>query len=229
MTTHTATREHRRIYWTSLHDLGATKAEIGAAFGVSRERVRQVIGNTGHRPFSDIIAIMRVIRGSQVTTWNAVWRHFPSTSPKTIQRAVEAIGLRDVVERLFRMRARWMAHGTRAGYTTYGCRCAACVTGYRDAMEAFRDRVRDEGRVPHGTLGGFSNYGCKCPRCWDAKKAYERSEGVKAIKKRSKQRAARRGCPPDKHGTSSGYDYYRCRCQVCKAFVAARWQARKSR
>lgn len=44
----------------------------------------------------------------------------------------------------------------------------------------------------------------------------------------SRQRAAARGCPPDKHGTTTGYNHYLCRCTKCTTW-ARRDKARRRR
>ena len=43
----------------------------------------------------------------------------------------------------------------------------------------------------------------------------------------SRQRAAKRGCPPDKHGTSTGYSYYQCTCTLCSKASRLYRQARR--
>jgi hypothetical protein len=44
----------------------------------------------------------------------------------------------------------------------------------------------------------------------------------------SRQRAAKRGCPPDKHGTSTGYSHYKCSCTKCSKW-ARQYKAQRRR
>lgn len=43
----------------------------------------------------------------------------------------------------------------------------------------------------------------------------------------SRQRASKRGCPPDKHGTSTGYSYYQCGCTKCTKWAREYKQHRR--
>lgn len=45
------------------------------------------------------------------------------------------------------------------------------------------------------------------PECQRVRKTRQSEE--------SRQRAAKKGCPPDKHGTSTGYSHYKCDCEKC--------------
>lgn len=40
------------------------------------------------------------------------------------------------------------------------------------------------------------------------------------LRESSRQKATKRGCPPDKHGTSTGYTYYKCDCAACRKWAA---------
>lgn len=43
----------------------------------------------------------------------------------------------------------------------------------------------------------------------------------------SRQRAVKRGCPPDKHGTCTGYTQYKCDCERCKGWARSYKQHRR--
>lgn len=41
-----------------------------------------------------------------------------------------------------------------------------------------------------------------------------------AMNEKSRQRAAAKGCPPDKHGTVTGYSHYKCSCTRCRKWAS---------
>lgn len=51
-----------------------------------------------------------------------------------------------------------------------------------------------------------------------------------AQREESRQRAAKRGCPPHMHGTCAGYTQYKCDCDACKLWARtykADWRSKR--
>lgn len=211
-------RRNRRTLWVSLWDCGATLVEIGEAFQVSRERVRQVIGNRGQGPKVDPIRVLRVVRSDRtIKSWNSICKA-TGNAETTLRAMLQSLDLAESVGRLFRMRFSAYNRGRRLYEGTRSER-------QRAACAVMRERALANGSIPHGTANGYTNYRCRCDICRQAANARNNA----AAKKASMSKARRRGCPPDKHGTTSGYAYYACRCELCRANQAAKWQARKAR
>ena len=61
-------------------------------------------------------------------------------------------------------------------------------------------------------IGGHGRAPITCsPECQRKRKTRKSEE--------SRQRAAKRGCPPDKHGTSTGYSHFKCDCHLCSKWA----------
>lgn len=72
-----------------------------------------------------------------------------------------------------------------------------------------------------GILGRTGRAPMTCsPDCQRARKTRQSEQ--------SRQRAAKRGCPPDKHGTSTGYSHYKCDCSLCSRW-ARQYKAQRRR
>lgn len=127
-------------------------------------------------------------------------------------------------------------HGTRSGYSRYGCRCDLCS----EAEKQYRAQLKAEkiSEQLHGTIAGY-NRGCRQPCCRTAQQEYDAKRGSSAARLgRDKptapqlprhtaasaapwlqyDRAARRWIstrPGLQHGTTTAHRNYRCRCQPC--------------
>ncbi len=213
-------REARRLYWKSLADCGASRQDIAEAFGVSRERVRQVIGNHGGAVKPDPLRVVRMVRTDRtIRGWRtlALRSGHPLT---TLRPMLVTLGLDAPIGRLLRWRKRAMWRGKRKHEGDYAQRRKAA----RLAMQA---RARANGTIPHGTPSGYGNYRCRCDACRAAWTPYSRR-----VRRSAAAKAKQRGCPMEKHGTLSGYQYYGCRCQGCRAaqrdYGRARYAATKA-
>lgn len=212
----------RTAYMQGLARCGMAYVDIGHLFGLTRERVRQLVGNTTHyhHPEAhDPLRIMRRIRERDCTTFPAAWWD-----------TIEGLGLRTAVERLVRLRrrrdnrARWgrpeyaAPHGTGTRYQYHGCRCDECRAWNREHMRRFIAKRRNTTPPAHNYTG-YQLYGCRCPTC---------KEAYRVTQKRGRIAAKHRPCPPNRHG-GTGYQYYGCRCDVCRAWASSRARARRER
>jgi hypothetical protein len=107
---------------------GQTMDETGAQFGISRERVRQLLvrqGVTerrGHRADIDPLAIMRELRKPETTSYTAIAATLGLYSSQ-VTHTLHALGVGAAAKRLFRWRrdrailARFVALAHRLGHT----------------------------------------------------------------------------------------------------------------
>lgn len=118
--------EDRRRLWSSLVATGATLQEIGETYGVTWQRVQQVVGQ-GHRPCpgADPVALLRAIRSDRtLMTWSRLpWR---------AQDTLYELGLLNAVERLFQWRQRRAQRELRAAH-----------------LQQIHQFVADHGRTPY--------------------------------------------------------------------------------
>lgn len=60
-------------------------------------------------------------------------------------------------------------HGTRSGYSNYGCKCDPCREAERDYRRSYTRQYTGTGPVPegvrHGTRYAYKRYGCRCEEC----------------------------------------------------------------
>jgi hypothetical protein len=111
----------RNRLMTALVDEGRTLTEVGEAFGVSRERVRQIYNRAkGHAPHRKnhgrvtALPSLRAIRENPaIASWAALGRYLDTGKGEIKQRdwsslqiALDELGMLRVVERLFRLRTR---------------------------------------------------------------------------------------------------------------------------
>lgn len=119
---------------------GLTFAAIGRRFGVTRERIRQVVAAQGQRSLTHE-------------------RQRAESSYKRIARAVAVAAgyeLRSATSGTHK-------HGTRSSYVHAGCRCDECRAAQRAYMRTLRGRT-----PPTHSYSGYTNYGCRCAVCTQA-------------------------------------------------------------
>jgi hypothetical protein len=218
--------EWRQDRWRAAVLYGMSLTDIGAAEGLTRERVRQVVGSAWQ---------VERKREALVTQNAAIVQlrvDHPDLTIKDIAGQVGRVGT-DVSAVLraagLELRAhRTPRHGTLTEYTLHRCRCEACVATKRasEARKFQRLRLTSPEHIPHG-LNGARNYGCRCDVCVAAIRAANKTPSHKDAQWRSQARAVLAGCPPEKHGTLSGYQYHGCRCDLCRAAMSDRWRQRK--
>lgn len=93
-------------------------------------------------------------------------------------------------------------HGETYTYTK-GCRCDACVAGWRSYQSAWKAALLANPATTHGVRVTYAA-GCRCAPCREANAAYN-------MHRKSVVRNAR----PTPHGTLDGYQSFGCRCEDC--------------
>jgi len=204
---------------------GETLAAVGARFGVSRERVRQVVHRAGvvapfgyraPRPVCTAEGCERPVtrngRRGEFSPWCRAHRKTMLEHGTPLRPA--RVLLRD-------------QHGTLSCYRYFegtGCRCELCVAAHvaflgTQLQKRLTDEARRAERLPHGTASGYTNWRCVCEQCRKAYRAY-----VKERRRRLRERGA---AHPElvPHGTPSGYYWWGCHCEACRA--AERRRARR--
>lgn len=92
-----------------MRESGAKLGEIGAAFGFTRERARQILLRNGHRKGRalavDPINILRAARSPDARRMEDVPR-LANAAPDDVYRALRALGVRPALLRLYRLRRR---------------------------------------------------------------------------------------------------------------------------
>jgi len=155
---------------------GLTLAAVGERYGLSAERVRQLIS-----PLRGYVA-NRQPRGQAARTAEIVAAHKRIVARETTSaEEAERLGYASAASFRFalyslglRIGRPPLGHGTYASYQR-GCRCDECTESMR---EHYRQRY-EEGPKRHGTASGYSNYRCRCPKCKAAWRAHRRALRVR--------------------------------------------------
>jgi Fe-S cluster assembly iron-binding protein IscA len=140
----TATKDQKvgealRLFWNE----GKNYAEIGQLFGMSRQRIHQLIPGEGAK--------------------KQALRKLEKDKLKKEKR----------IELLARVEQNKNNHGTEYTYKYYGCRCDLCKAANTQAMAERRSRVRltvdlNSADIIHGTTNTYRYYGCRCDKCKEA-------------------------------------------------------------
>lgn len=171
----------RAVEMGLLYSRGLTTQEIADQYGVSRQRVHQLIkpfGLTGHygkRKQDERVqrlteACARIRTGESTSVEEA--ERLGYSSAGTLRGALNELGLR--------LRDDWAPaeHGTLRRYRQ-GCKCDECRRAHREVMHEVRaNHVITE----HGLATNYVNYGCRCPECKEAVRIQRR-----ALKARKRQ------------------------------------------
>lgn len=164
----------RAVEMGLLYSRGLTTQEIADQYGISRQRVHQLIkpfglpGHYGKRKQDE-----RVRRLTQAC---ARIRSGESTSAEEAERLgyANAATLRGTLNELgLRLRDDWKpgAHGTVLRYRQ-GCKCDECRRAHRELMNEVRAKhVITE----HGLATNYVNYGCRCTECKEAVRLQRRA------------------------------------------------------
>src|ERR1043166_3390219 len=225
-----------RLYFEEHHTL----EQIGTAYGVTRERARQIIAS--HPDTEARRTAMRERREAAIAAALDALRADPNLS---VKRAAEQFDVSDHILRarvkqagmvpterpggIPRRRRTDPPHGVRRALNQrLRCRCDICTAALREYNRTMRvgmwfRAVNGDPTVPHGTISGFTNWGCRCERCEAVGPPYTR----KQLRRWHKRvlREVRNGTREIKHhGTQYAYMTYGCRCDRCKAAHAEFYQ-----
>lgn len=157
----------RAVEMGLLYSRGLTLQEIADQYGVSRQRVYQIIepfGLTSHygkRKQDERVrrlteACARIRTGDSTSSEEAERLGYASAG--TLRGALNELGLR--------LREEWQAadHGTVRRYRQ-GCKCDECRRAHREDLYASR---QNHVITEHGLATNYVNYGCRCPGCKEA-------------------------------------------------------------
>lgn len=164
---------------------GLSYGQIGERFGITRQRVGQLLGPLGlaRDPGHAKIAREQKLRASYArleaggTTLAEEAEALGYGSGESLRSAFYELGLR------FKQEKAIPEHGTLARYRSrrHPCSCEEC----RRANREHQDRLRGEEPPNHGTYSGYINYGCRCKACKEAHRVTVRMR--RAEKRRRKE------------------------------------------
>ena len=151
---------------------GLSYAQIGERYGISRQRVHQILrpfGLTPHwgkrraRERLDVItaAYERVLAGESLTV---LADELGYANGESLRNTFLALGLH--------MPRSSPEHGTRYRYDE-GCRCDACIV----AMRAYK-QAQSEREPPEHGVSGYFNFACRCQVCTEAGRRYQRQKNI---------------------------------------------------
>lgn len=151
---------------------GETLAGVGKDYGVSRQRIEQIVQKAGIkvgiRRSPTVDAMVRDYQGGESLDIIAARHGYPYA----LARA--ALQNRGIIVPPKPPHRKYLStpHGTLYGYVYYGCRCDECVMGQRIArrQEHVNRLARADSLPPekHGSASTYTNYGCRCQPCTKA-------------------------------------------------------------
>lgn len=155
---------------------GLTYGQIGERYGITRQRVGQLLGplELARDRGQAKIAREQRLRASHArlqsgtVTLAEEAENLGYASAESLRSAFYELGLR------YSAPAKPVPeHGTIARYRSriHGCRCEEC----RRANAEHQNRLRGEEPPNHGTYSGYINYGCRCKACKEAHRATVRA------------------------------------------------------
>lgn len=196
-------REWRALRYEAAQAAGLTLEQIAKQEGISRERVRQIVGGSKREHYQKQMVVRCRRNHPEWTT--AVIAEIVGRKEWFVRQALKDAGLRTRAHKpkqtraeRARKRREWMAQ-------------------------------RDRTHVPHGTADGYRNWACRCEDCRVANRESQKTAKHKAATKACGVKAKARGCPLNRHGTTGGYMYYGCRCDLCRTAMRSRWRETDSR
>jgi hypothetical protein len=161
-------REMGRLY----AEEGQTYEEIGEIYGVTRQRVAQILspfGFTAHygkRKRTERAQVLREIHARIQAGETTLAEQGPLlgyADGESLRHAMLAMNLRFP-------RPPSPEHGAAWRYNK-GCHCPECTEAYRVYVR--EKRGKREART-HGTPSSYINYGCRCQACREAAARYRR-------------------------------------------------------
>jgi hypothetical protein len=165
---------------------GLSYAQIGEEYGLSRQRVGQLLGPLGlardREQGSKIIREQRLravharVIGGEVTLERAA-ADLGYASGESLRSAFYDLGMTVVLD------VEPPPHGTASRYRSrrYACRCDECRRANREKCAELRGQEPPQ----HGTYSGYVNYGCRCKACKEANRLTVRAR--RAAKRQRKE------------------------------------------
>lgn len=158
---------------------GLTYREIAERYGISRQRVAQLLEPFGFprhwgrrrqlERARTLEAVHERVRSGE-TSLRDEWEALGYASEDSLRNALLSLGLHF---------ERHAPHGVRWRYNR-GCRCELCKVAHREYMRSLR---RSEPRT-HGTASAYTNYGCRCAECREAVRVYRRELAARQRRKK---------------------------------------------
>lgn len=139
---------------------GLTLEAIGQEFGITKERVRQIVSGAGvkERHYGS--------RRREQETRDAYTRI--SEGETSVTEEAEKLGLKreSLLDRFRKLDLKFATvikadHGTRHYYQYYGCRCELC----REVIRSYQRSLKGKEPPQHGSTSAYVNYGCRCDLC----------------------------------------------------------------
>ena len=168
----------------ALYDEGYTFEQIGEQYGVSRQRIGQIIGpqrENAHNGGRRKAALLKVRKAAfdrimaEKSTLKKEAEKFGVTE-KHLRHYLDENGMH--VPSQF---DRAPKHGTVYRYQQ-GCKCNLCRQASRDQ----RARMRSKAEPPTHGLSGYTNYGCMCDVCRAAGSQNNRDQAEKRRRREEK-------------------------------------------
>jgi DNA-binding CsgD family transcriptional regulator len=144
---------------------GLTLAQVGEKFGVSRERVRQIVGS----PFN-----YRGTRAEQAAAAIEAKKGIIDAL-RAERKSLDEIGALTGISANYLKGGEFAAkppapllHGTQRGYNR-GCRCSECTAASTQRMRDYVTRKKADGfaGLDHGSYSTYG-IGCRCKLCREA-------------------------------------------------------------
>ena len=162
---------------------GLTLQAISEQYGVSRQRVGQILGpqrknaHYGKRLRTQALlnvrrpAFERIMAGESTPAEEA---EKIGITVGTLREFLDANGMH--IPTQFETSPK---HGTSYRYSHDGCRCPKCKRGMRER----RARMKERGPRVHGTASAYRNYGCRCDECRAAGSVDNRASREKRLRR----------------------------------------------
>ena len=165
---------------------GLTLSEIGEQYGITRQRVSQLIRESGLSTGEAHHGVTRRERARRAAHERVV------AGETTAESEAEIFGIskwalveywRDLGLTVENQFTRSPQHGTNYRYRC-GCKCDECVA----AMRAEKRRMRERDEPPSHGLSGYVNYGCRCEVCTAANTQAGRDYAAKVRRRKRKEK-----------------------------------------